>query len=145
MSTESKVSPFENLSREEIMSALFANMVFQSTNMTLMLLGRVPHPESGKTVMDLEAARMFIDQLEMIQVKTKGNLSKEEEKLLQQSLTHVRLAFVETASAPVEKAAPQPAVEPASTAGESPAAQPEQPAPEPPPGEESAKKFSKKY
>jgi hypothetical protein len=95
MSTEGE-DAFKNLSREEIMSALFANLVFQNTNMAIMFMGRVPHPETGERMLDLQAARMFIDQLEMLQVKTQGNLDKEEEKLLQQSLAHVRIAFVET-------------------------------------------------
>src|SRR5947208_6832 len=103
MSTEPQDNSIENLSREEFMSALFANMVFQNTNMTLMMLGRVPHPESGERITDLDAARMFIDQLEMLAVKTKGNLTKEEDRLLQQSLTHVRLAFVEVVEKPAKK------------------------------------------
>src|SRR2546426_11284639 len=87
-------------SREEIMSALFANMVVQQTNMALMLLGKVPHPESGQHFRDLDGAKMFIDQLEMLEVKTKGNLEKEEDALLKQSLTMLRMAFVEAVDAP---------------------------------------------
>src|SRR5437870_13923500 len=85
----------QNASREEIMSALFANMVVQQTNMALMLLGKVPHPETGEQYKDLEAAKMFIDQLEMIEAKTKNNLDKREEGLLKQSLAALRMAFVE--------------------------------------------------
>ncbi|HTD67354.1 MAG TPA: DUF1844 domain-containing protein, partial [Candidatus Limnocylindria bacterium] len=85
---------------EEIMSALFGHMVIQNTNMALMFLGQVPHPQSGEVVQDLEAARMFIDQLEMLEAKTKGNLSREEEKILQQSLTHLRLTFVQAIDNP---------------------------------------------
>ena len=70
------------------MSALFANMIVQQTNMALMLLGKVPHPETGEKYKDLESAKMFIDQLEMIEVKTKGNLDKREDGLLKQSLPH---------------------------------------------------------
>lgn len=88
-------NPLANASREEIISALFANMVMQQTNMALMFLGRVPHPETGQQVLDLETARMFIDQLEMLETKTRGNLDKREEGLLKQSLTAVRMAFVE--------------------------------------------------
>ena len=44
--------------------------------------GKGPHPESGELRQDLDAAQMFIDQLEMIEVKTKGNLTKQEEQLL---------------------------------------------------------------
>src|SRR5262245_33971583 len=88
-----------NITREEMMGALFANMVIQQSNMALMLLGKMPHPQSGETVRDLEAARLFIDQLEMLQAKTRGNLSKAEEDLLKQSLTTLRMAFVESVNA----------------------------------------------
>ena len=89
-----------NASRGELMSALFAGMVIQQTNLALMLLGKIPHPETGKTLQDIESAKMFIDQLEMIEVKTRGNLDRQEEKLLKQSLTALRLAFVEAIDRP---------------------------------------------
>ena len=38
---------------------------------------------------------MFIDQLEMLEAKTKGNLSKQEDGLLKQALAAVRMSFVE--------------------------------------------------
>ena len=66
----------EALSREEEFTFLFAQLVLQQSNMAMMLLGRVPHPESGKVIQDVEAARLFIDQIEMLEVKTKGNLTK---------------------------------------------------------------------
>ena len=84
-----------NTSREELTSALFASMVMQQTNLALMLLGKTPHPETGQTLRDLDGAKMFIDQLEMLQLKTRGNLDPQEEKLLKQSLTALRMAFVE--------------------------------------------------
>jgi hypothetical protein len=131
--------------QDKMMSALFASMVMQNTNMALIFLGQAPHPQTGQTAQDLEQASYFIDQLEMISVKTKGNLDKQEDALLKQSLTHLRLAFVEAAEHPLQ-AAPPPA---------SPAAPPvdeqEMPVTEPAlPGEktaesESKKKFSKKY
>src|SRR6266851_7535054 len=89
-----------NASREEIMSALFAHLVMQQTNMALMLLGKVAHPETGQVVKDVEAARLFIDQLEMLETKTKGNLNKEETALLKQSLMTLRLAFVQEVESP---------------------------------------------
>ena len=82
------------ISREEIMSGLFANMIVQQTSMVLMLLGKTPHPESGKTLHDPEAARMFIDQLEMLEVKTKGNLTKEEADLLEDLLYELRTQYI---------------------------------------------------
>jgi hypothetical protein len=82
-------------SRDDQMSALFGHLVLQQANMAMMLLGKVAHPETGKTMQDLEAARLFIDLLEMLEAKTKGNLSKEESGLLKQSLMNLRLSFVE--------------------------------------------------
>lgn len=125
--------------KEEELSALFAQMVLQQSNMAMMLLGKVPHPQSGQTMQDIEAARMFIDQLEMIEAKTKGNLNKEEEGLLKHTLMTLRLSFVEA----VESKDKQPAqVEPKAASTEPPSAGgPFQTAAE----EESKKKFSKKY
>ena len=135
-------------SREEIMSALFANMIVQQTNLAMMLLGKTPHPETGQHIRDLDGAKMFIDQLEMLEVKTKGNLEKQEQALLKQSLTMLRLAFVEAVNAPPEPAAPAkgsnaaaPTAEAA--AGAAPPASP--PASAAGSGEESRTKFSKKY
>lgn len=34
-----------NLSRDEMMSALFANLVVQQTNLAQVFLGKMPHPE----------------------------------------------------------------------------------------------------
>src|SRR3954465_9371195 len=90
-----------NLSREEVTSALFANLIVQQTNMAFMFLGRVPHPETGEILRELESAKFFIEQIEMLEVKTKGNLSKQEEALLKQSLTALRMAFVEAVEHPI--------------------------------------------
>src|SRR5580765_5031686 len=130
--------PENDLNRKEIMSALFANMVVQQTNLALMLLGKVPNPETGQPMQDLDAAKMFIDQLEMLEAKTSGNLDKNEERLLAQSLTSLRLAFVEAIEAPA--AAEQSPPEPMRPPSAAPAAQANAPS-----EEESRKKFSKKY
>src|SRR5579862_512784 len=61
---------------EEILSALFANLVMQQTNTALMLLGQVPNPENGERVQDLEGARMFIDQLEGESAETRGPIAQ---------------------------------------------------------------------
>src|SRR5262245_55142926 len=96
-----------SLSSEEVMSALFAQLVIQQSNMAMMLLGKVAHPETGKVHQDVEAARLFIDQLEMLEQKTKGNLSKDESALLKQSLMSLRLAFVDAVDSPKPEEKPQ--------------------------------------
>src|SRR5258706_2997931 len=151
-STQNPEDALANASREEIMSALFANMVIQQTNMAMMLLGKVAHPETGQFIQDVETAKMFIDQLEMLEVKTQGNLTKQEEGLLKQGLTALRMAFVEAidespGGKPEPRLQPQPEAqrpapaEPPPSAG---AGSPATPPPAEPAPEESRKKFSKK-
>ncbi|MGA2865505.1 MAG: DUF1844 domain-containing protein [Verrucomicrobiota bacterium] len=134
-----------NSTRNEELSTLFAHLVVQQSNLAMMLLGKLAQPETGQVTRDLEAARLFIDQLEMLEVKTKGNLTKAEAALLSQSLLSLRLAFVEAVeSAPPaqsrETASPTP---PAQTGAGAPP--PGGPTPPPAAEEESRKKFTKKY
>jgi hypothetical protein len=137
--------------REEFLSALFANMIIQQTNMAMLLLGKVAHPETGQFMQDLESAKMFIDQMEMIEARTKGNLTKQEDALLKQALAALHMAFVETVDAPAAGsepriAAPAPVAESESASTSAPAAPPAAPsAGPPPPPDDSRKKFSKKY
>jgi hypothetical protein len=116
-------------SREELMTALFANVVVQNASMALMFLGKLPNPETGKEEKDLDAAQLFIDQLEMLEIKTKGNLNAEEQQLLQQNLTALRLEFV----AAGKETPPGETTESSATP------------PEPQDTPEARKKFSKKY
>src|SRR5437879_424494 len=138
MNTATDSGPSSDLSsRQEEISFLFAQLILQQSNMAMMLLGKVAHPGSGEVVQDIEAARLFIDQLEMLEAKTKGNLSKEEETLLKQTLMNLRLNFVEaveSSPAPPRHDAP---AEPSKLAAE-----PAGPATE---EDEHRKKFSKKY
>ncbi|MGD0539066.1 MAG: DUF1844 domain-containing protein [Verrucomicrobiota bacterium] len=116
----------------EARSALFANLVLQQTNMALMFLGKAPGPEGMTPPRDLEAASLFIDTLEMLAERTKGNLSSHEAEFLQQSLTTLRLYYVEAVEAPaVPPAQPGAAITPPSPASAS--------------APESAKRFTKKY
>ena len=126
------------------MSLLFHAMVVQQSNMALMLLGKVPHPETGQPMQDLEGARMFIDQLEMLAEKTKGNLDRHEEALLKQQLMNLRLAFVEAVNSPAGSSpAPAGSPSPSSSTTTEPATAPD--TPNAAADAESRKKFTKKY
>lgn len=144
----------ETASHDQAMSAMFASMVMQNTNMALIFLGHAPNPQTGQTAQDLEHAKYFIDQLEMLAAKTKGNLDKQEDALLKQSLTHLRLAFVEavqhprkpetqSAELPTPPLAPAPEGPPVDEE-ETPVVEPVLPG-EQPAASESRKKFSKSY
>jgi hypothetical protein len=131
---------------EEMTSALFAHMVMQQSSMAMMLLGKTPHPETGEITRDLEAAKLFIDLLEMLESKTKGNLNREESALLKQTLMTLRLAFVEAVDSPPAKSESR--SDHGAPAGEAAPAEPAKV--EPAPGaasteEDHRKKFTKKY
>jgi hypothetical protein len=139
--SESVSNPAQNLSGQDRMASLFATMVMQQTNMALLFMGVTPHPETGQTTRDLDAARLFIDQLEMLESKTKGNLSKDEEKLLRQSLTNLRMSYVDAVNRRDEPAGGKGS--PAASGG--PAQSIETPAPEGASDDEPRKRYSKKY
>ena len=131
----------------DMMSALFAQMVMQQSNLALMLLGKTPHPETGQVVRDVEGAKLFIDQLEMLELKTRGNLNKEETALLKQSLMALRMAFVDCVNSNPPSPEPRAKAETPPT-GSAEAAEPTVAASAPSVSateEESRKKFTKKY
>ena len=107
----------KNASREEIMTAIFAGMVNQYAQMAFMFMGKVPNPQTGATEVELESAKMFIDNLEMLEFKTKGNLSAEEDKFLKSVLTQLRMDFVECLD---KQGAKSPATEPGASAEKQP-------------------------
>ncbi|MCS7063593.1 MAG: DUF1844 domain-containing protein [Methylacidiphilales bacterium] len=82
------------LSAREI-SQRFRQFVMMQAQNILYVLGRVAGPDGVAPPPNLSAAKLLIDQLEMIEAKTKGNLSHEEAALLSNVLSEVRLVFVE--------------------------------------------------
>ena len=60
----------------------------------LVLLGEVPNPYTNKKEEDVEAARHTIDILTMLEQKTRGNLAKEEQQLLETVLYELRMKFM---------------------------------------------------
>ncbi len=123
----------------------FIEFVLMQAQNAALFLGQIPNPQTGKGEVNLEVAKMFIDQLAMIQEKTRGNLTSEESTVLRNALSNLQLAYVDVAragssAAPPEKSAPE------STPPGEPAAQ--EPEPEPPvtgAEGESRKKFTKSY
>lgn len=97
-------------------TALFTGMVMQQANLAMMCLGRSPRPDSGESRVDLEAATLFIDTLEMLEARTRGNLSADEAMLLRETLTSLRIAFVEA----VDASTARPAADGAGTAAPAP-------------------------
>ena len=75
----------------------FATFVLSMTHSALIHLGDAPNPGTGNTDVDLGMARQTIDILGLLQDKCRGNLTGEEERVLNQSLYDLRMRFVEVA------------------------------------------------
>jgi hypothetical protein len=72
----------------------FPSYVLSYYTQGLVLLGEVPNPMTNKKEDDLEGARHTIEILSMLQEKTKGNLSHEEDQLMASVLYELRMKFM---------------------------------------------------
>lgn len=120
-------------------SELFISLVVQLTQMALIALGREKLQDGTRPSVDLEVAQFYIDTLEMLEAKTRGNLGPAEHDFLTRQLMTLRMCFVEavesgvTSARPAESASAS-APKPQETVGDQPAGT-----------EESKKRFVKKY
>jgi hypothetical protein len=72
----------------------FSTFVLSIIGSAYVHLGDAPGPD-GSPDRDLVLARQDIDLLGLLQEKTRGNLSGEEERLLDQALYDLRMRFIE--------------------------------------------------
>src|SRR6201996_8353074 len=77
------------------LSQRFVEFVMMHAQNAALFLGQIPNPQTGQGEVNLELARMFIDQLAMIQEKTRGNLTSEEATVLRNAISNLQMAFVE--------------------------------------------------
>jgi hypothetical protein len=75
----------------------FSTFVLSLGTSALYHLGFVEHPETGQKLdpPELALARNTIDTLEMLEVKTRGNLDAQERELVGSLLYELRMRFVE--------------------------------------------------
>jgi Domain of unknown function (DUF1844) len=127
------------------LSQRFIEFVMMHAQNAALFLGQIPNPKTGEGEVNLELAKMFIDQLAMIQEKTRGNLTSEEAAVLRNTLSNLQIVYVEVA-----QQAPKGAAQPQRSATEQPKPEtsttpPEQPPIAPSTESESKKKFTKNY
>ena len=130
------------------MSQRFIEFVMMQAQNAALFLGQIPNPQTGQGEVNLELAKMFIDQLGMIQEKTRGNLTSEEAAVLKNTLSNLQMAFVEVSqekrggkSEPAAQSAPKAETPEPAPAPEEKTDDPAAPAAE----SESRKKFTKSY
>ena len=77
--------------------ARFDLFVSGLTMEALIALGDMPHPATRRQAVNLPQAKYLIDLLGILEEKTKGNLSADEERLLKDSLYQLRMRYLKKA------------------------------------------------
>ena len=85
---------FDRRSLDEPEGVDFTMLVNAIAQPALLFLGEIPHPATGQPAVDLEQARIQIDMLGLLGVKCRGNLTAQEEKLLDRILYQLRMLYV---------------------------------------------------
>jgi hypothetical protein len=72
----------------------FEMLVTMLVQQATMMLGLVADPMTGERYQDIGQARMIIDMLTTLKLKTKGNLSADEDRFLSSALGELQMEFV---------------------------------------------------
>ncbi|MHC5059051.1 MAG: DUF1844 domain-containing protein [Planctomycetota bacterium] len=89
----------ERAEKRELPAPDFVHFISGIAAQTLMQLGDIENPFVGERKVDLESARYSIDVIAMLEEKTKGNLTPDEERYLKAALHDLRMRYVEAVSA----------------------------------------------
>jgi hypothetical protein len=76
-------------------AALFLQLVLGLQQAAMIGLGKLMSPMSGKIERNLESAKNTIDTLAAIESRTRGNLEPDEQRVLTQVLTELRMNYVD--------------------------------------------------
>lgn len=107
MADEKEAPPLENrssietpdskgdISPEEMLPVNLSSFILSLATSGMVHLGEEANPATGRKSVHLPQARQVIDLLSLLEEKTKGNLTKEEEEILSHILFTLRMKFVE--------------------------------------------------
>lgn len=76
----------------------FMNYIASLGYQAMIFLGEMPHPATNQIEKNLQQAKFLIDTMVMLRDKTKGNLSKQENDMLNTSIYELQMRFVEISS-----------------------------------------------
>lgn len=92
--SESEPAKEEEKTDYQLPEINFATFIFSLNHSVLVHLGVMEDPSTGKKVKNLPLAKQTIDILGMLEEKTKGNLSEDEEKMLKNILYDLRMIYI---------------------------------------------------
>lgn len=76
-------------------AALFLQLLLGLQQAAMVALGKLMNPVSGRIERNLEAARNTIDTLSALEVRTRDNLGADEQRVLTQVLTDLRMNYLD--------------------------------------------------
>lgn len=76
--------------------ASFSVLVTMLFTQAMAMLGQMPDPNTGEAKVNKPFAKHYIDTLEMLESKTKGNLDEQETAMLNEALHALRMMYVDT-------------------------------------------------
>jgi len=83
------------MAEQEKLNEYFLSLVFSLSAAAMQQLGKLANPATDKIEKNLDQAKVSIDIIEMLVEKTKGNLTKEEDKLITSTLSDLQLNYVD--------------------------------------------------
>ena len=92
--SEQATVPEEDKADFQLPKINFATFVFSLNSSVLLQLGLIDDPATGKKTKNLPLAKQTIDILSMLEEKTQGNLTKDEETMLKNILYDLRMLYV---------------------------------------------------
>ena len=91
------------MTEEEMNEALFTSLVAMFQGAAMQQMGKLINPVTGKIERDLEQAKLSIDMLGMLEAKTRGNLTENEQRLLSHALFELRMNYLDEVNKPQAK------------------------------------------
>lgn len=85
---------------KERSSQLFISLVYTWQMQAMIQLGKIANPIDGSSQRDLDAAQVTIDILDMLKEKTLNNLNDEEKRFLEQTISDLKLNYVDERNKP---------------------------------------------
>jgi hypothetical protein len=92
--TAAAPEPDEEMSGKEPEMNEFMEFLMQLASSAFIYLGMMEHPATGARQVNLPAARQSIDMLVMLREKTKGNLTRDEDRFFEGLLSDLQMQFV---------------------------------------------------
>ena len=89
-----QIDPSQHAAHSQPFKIDFSTFIMSLTSSAFYHLGDIADPETGKTETNLPAVQQTIDMLIMLSEKTRGNLTEEEGKLLEQLVYELQMKFV---------------------------------------------------